>query len=138
MPPDIGPFRLREGQADSRLPLPPALLQVLRQGRQRLRRADLDGGCRSVLREREPELPEEIFKSVLKKLISYGLKGLECYYSKYEFSKTEYLAETAKENNLLISAGSDYHGRNKNIPLGKLNADFKNISKENITILENL
>ncbi|MBR2208159.1 MAG: PHP domain-containing protein [Synergistaceae bacterium] len=86
--------------------------------------------------EREKELSEEIFKATLKDLISFGLKGLECYYSKYEISKCEWLAEQAKLNNLLISAGSDCHGANKNIPLGKLNAEDIKINPEKITILK--
>ena len=86
--------------------------------------------------EREKELPEEVFKATLKDLISFGLKGFECYYSKYEISKCEWLAEQAKLNNLLISAGSDCHGANKNIPLGKLNAEDIKINPEKITILK--
>ena len=39
--------------------------------------------------EREEELSKEKFQQILKDLISFGLKGLECYYSKYEFSKCE-------------------------------------------------
>ena len=86
--------------------------------------------------EREEELPEEKFQETLKNLISFGLQGLECYYSKYEISKCEWLAEQARVNNLLISGGSDCHGTNKNIPLGKLNADDKNINPKNLTILK--
>jgi len=88
--------------------------------------------------EREPELPEEKFQETLKDLISFGLKGLECYYSKYEISKCEWLAGQARLNNLFISGGSDCHGANKNIPLGKLNADGKIINQENLTILKYL
>ena len=84
---------------------------------------------------REPELSREKFFAALKKLISFGLHGLECYYSKYEFFKCEWLAEEARQNNLYISGGSDYHGANKNVPLGKLNADDKNISQEFLSIL---
>ena len=88
--------------------------------------------------EREEELSEEKFHSILKDLISFGLKGLECYYSKYEFSKCEWLAEQAKLNNLLISGGSDSHGANKNIPLGKLNAEDKFVNQELLTIFKEL
>ena len=88
--------------------------------------------------EREKELSGEDFKSELKDLISFGLRGLECYYSKYEISKCSWLAEQAKFNNLLISGGSDCHGSNKNIPLGKLNADDEFINQKNLTILKEL
>ena len=86
--------------------------------------------------EQESTLPEDKFQSTLKDLISFGLKGLECYYSKYEISKCERLAEQARRNKLLISSGSDCHGSNKNIPLGKLNAENIKINPEKITILK--
>ena len=79
--------------------------------------------------ERENELPEQKFRETLSELISCGLQGLECFYSKYELEKCKWLEKIARENNLRISGGSDYHGTNKSIPLGKLNA-------ENIEILE--
>ena len=88
--------------------------------------------------EREPELSEEKFQETLKKLISFGLQGLECYYSKYEISKCEWLAEQARRNGLLISGGSDCHGSNKNIPLGKLNAEDKFINQDLLTIIKEL
>ena len=79
--------------------------------------------------ERERELPEQKFIETLCELISYGLQGLECFYSKYALEKCKWLKNIARENDLLISGGSDYHGTNKSIPLGKLNA-------ENIEIME--
>ena len=79
--------------------------------------------------EREQELPEQKFIETLCELISYGLQGLECFYSKYALEKCKWLKNIARENDLLISGGSDYHGTNKSIPLGKLNA-------ENIEIME--
>ena len=85
--------------------------------------------------EREEELSQEKFFERLHELISYGLKGLECYYSKYEISKCERLAEVARQNNLYISGGSDCHGANKNIPLGKLNSENKIITSKFLSIL---
>ena len=79
--------------------------------------------------EREQELPEQKFIETLCELISYGLQGLECFYSKYALEKCTWLKNIARKNDLLISGGSDYHGTNKSIPLGKLNA-------ENIEIME--
>ena len=87
---------------------------------------------------REPELSQEKFSETLNDLISFGLRGLECYYSKYGLSKCEWLAEQARRENLLISGGSDCHGANKNVPLGMLNAENININPENLTILREL
>ena len=68
--------------------------------------------------EGEPEISLETLNLMLSELKSYGLKGLECYYSKYNDERRNYLASLAQQNNLLISAGSDYHGLNKKIKLG--------------------
>lgn len=87
---------------------------------------------------RDKELSEERFRFELKDLISFGLKGLECYYSKYEISKCKWLAEQAMANNLLVSGGSDCHGSNKKVPLGKLNAENEIINQESLTILKEL
>ena len=83
--------------------------------------------------EREDELPEQKFRETLSELISYGLQGLECFYSKYELEKCKWLEKIAKENNLRISGGSDYHGTNKSIPLGKLNAENTEVMESEIT-----
>jgi len=48
----------------------------------------------------------------LKDLTSeFEIDGIECYYSKHTKEQTEYLLKFCKENNLLISAGSDFHGK---------------------------
>ena len=88
--------------------------------------------------EGEQELSETDFRIIINELMSYGLKGLECWYSKYKPVKCEWLTKQAKIRGLLISGGSDYHGTNKNIPLGRLNADNKSIEPEKLTILKNL
>ena len=80
---------------------------------------------------------EEFFKQfeIMKKI---GIRGLECHYSRYNKDETDFLVNVAKENNLFITGGSDYHGVNKDIPLGKLNVDNKLISIDNITILNEI
>ena len=42
----------------------------------------------------------------------------------------------AEENDLFITGGSDYHGANKDIPLGKLNIYNNPVSADMLTILE--
>ncbi|MBQ3627126.1 MAG: PHP domain-containing protein [Synergistaceae bacterium] len=83
--------------------------------------------------EGEPEISQELLNLSLIELKTYGLRGLECYYSKYNLERREYLASLALKNNLLISAGSDYHGKNKNIKLG---IDVEDLNK--VTILNYL
>lgn len=85
--------------------------------------------------EGEKEIGPEQFSKMLGELTSYGLMGLECWYSKYSFGLCEKLAGVAQEHRLLISGGSDYHGTNKTIQLGTLNADGREVSLERITLL---
>ena len=86
--------------------------------------------------EGEDLLTEQAFKAQLACLRSAGIQGLECFYSRYSQENIDFLRKAAYENSLLISGGSDYHGKNKkNISIGKLNADCKDIPKEQLTIL---
>lgn len=75
----------------------------------------------------------------LAKLVSYltkcGLDGIEALYSTYTASDERRIEKLAKENTLLISGGSDFHGANKpHIQLGTRRSNMK-ISYE---ILEKL
>lgn len=78
--------------------------------------------------------PEQ-FHKMLDELISYGIMGLECFYSKYFLKDCQGLSEAARKNHLLISGGSDYHGRNKGIVLGTLNRDGQIIVPSQLTVL---
>lgn len=65
---------------------------------------------------------------------NYKFDGIECFYTTFTDEQTEYLLEFAKNRNLLISGGSDYHGVNKvnhelGIGSGNLNIN-KNILEE--------
>ena len=87
--------------------------------------------------EGEAHLSQEEFLPKLEKMISYGIKGLECYYSRYSLKEADFLIKCAEENSLLITGGSDYHGNNKNnIQIGRLNTESEPISSKSLTILE--
>ena len=88
--------------------------------------------------EGEKPVPEDLFELRFEELISQGIKGLECYYSRYDRSKIEFLKENANEHSLLISGGSDYHGKNKTIELGTLCADGSPIDPEKLTVLKEI
>lgn len=86
--------------------------------------------------EGEEHLTEKEFLPQLEIMKNYGIKGLECYYSRYTEQEEQFLVNCAKRNNLLISGGSDYHGTNKkNISLAKLNCENIPINSEVLTIL---
>ena len=67
-----------------------------------------------------------------------GIKGLECHYSRYTNAEAKFLVNVAKENNLFITGGSDYHGTNKDIPLAKLNVENIYVSANKLTIIKEL
>ena len=72
-------------------------------------------------------------------MITYGIKGIECYYSRYSLKESEFLVNCANANNLLISGGSDYHGQNKNnIKIGQLNSENHKIDTKSLTILQTI
>lgn len=77
-------------------------------------------------------------EALLPTLISYGIMGLECYYSRYDAKECAYLIALAKRHGLLISGGSDYHGTNKTVALGTLCADGTPIPATRLTVLEKL
>ena len=63
-------------------------------------------------------------------LAKLGLGGLECYYSRYSEADSGLIEELARERNLLTSAGSDYHGKNKTVELGRLASDRDDVSAD--------
>ena len=85
--------------------------------------------------EGEEHISKEQFIQQLEIMIECGIKGLECYYSRYSMQEIEFLIKAAKDNNLLISGGSDWHGTNKTVPIGRLNIDDIEISSDKINIL---
>lgn len=88
--------------------------------------------------ENVKRMSEERFYKQLHFLLDAGIEGLEVYYSRYNQDEVAFLENVAKKYNLLISGGSDYHGKNKNNHLGELNAFGKEIVKEKLTIIENI
>ncbi|MBR4573279.1 MAG: PHP domain-containing protein [Lachnospiraceae bacterium] len=57
----------------------------------------------------------------LKKLIGFGLQGMETFYSGFTPKIEEEMIGFAEKYDLYMTAGSDYHGKNKLIPLGDTN-----------------
>lgn len=89
--------------------------------------------------EGEKHLSKDMFLQKLDEMLKVGIKGLECYYSRYTSEEADFLVDCALKNNLLISGGSDYHGSNKsNIQLGQLNNRNIYVSPSNLTILKYL
>ncbi|MBO4321312.1 MAG: PHP domain-containing protein [Treponema sp.] len=64
---------------------------------------------------------EEKMKPRCERLAGYGLKGLEAFYSEFNANHIKHMLSLAEYFGLYVTAGSDYHGKNKKIPLGKTN-----------------
>lgn len=71
-------------------------------------------------------------------LLQEGLDGMECYYSRYTTKEEDYLLSLAHKHHLLISGGSDYHGKNKTVKMGCLNSEGEAIDASKLTLLDAL
>ncbi|WP_421617275.1 PHP domain-containing protein [Brevibacillus sp. TJ4] len=52
----------------------------------------------------------------LDNLLSYGIDGIEVYYSRHSFAQMAYWEREAKRHSLLRSGGSDFHGHHSRNP----------------------
>lgn len=50
-------------------------------------------------------------------MIAAGLDGMECFHTKHSTNMTEHYLQVAEANHLLVTGGSDCHGRNHGRPL---------------------
>lgn len=57
----------------------------------------------------------------LKRLLEFGLQGVEAFYSSFTPKLEREMISFAEKYNLYVTAGSDYHGKNKMISLGETN-----------------
>lgn len=68
------------------------------------------GGVAVLAHPNQLKLGERPLKSLLEELKEYGLAGVECYYSTHTPDQTAHYLTLAAELDLLVSAGSDFHG----------------------------
>ena len=74
--------------------------------------------------EGEKRLTQTEFLKRLELLLSDGIQGMECRYSRYSREESEFLMTHAQARGLLVTGGSDYHGVNKKgIVLGQLGTE---------------
>jgi len=77
---------------------------------------------------------DEDVEKEIKNLVGFGLKGIEAYYSDHSNSQAGLYTRIADKYNLLITGGSDFHGKKvKGIELGtgkgKLNVPYALLEK---------
>jgi len=70
------------------------------------------GGIPVLAHPKSLELSEKEFLQVLKDMIQCGLKGIEVYHSTHTEEEMDYYLKIAKQYDLLVSGGSDFHGNN--------------------------
>jgi len=67
----------------------------------------------------------DYLERMIKDLARNGIDGLEVFYSTHTMTQTDDLLRLAKKYNLLVTAGSDYHGSNRpGVSLG-MNVPYK-------------
>lgn len=60
----------------------------------------------------------------LRRLIEFGIQGVEAFYSGFSPKQINEMLSMADRYNLYVTAGSDYHGKNKLIELGDTGMDI--------------
>ena len=73
-------------------------------------------------------------QELLEEIIHEGIHGIEVYSSYHDHETTKFYLAQAREHDLIITAGSDFHGKNK--PSIELGAPVSN--EEANKILENI
>lgn len=53
---------------------------------------------------------EEQMAARIEKLVEYGLDGIECFYSKHDREQVMFYLNQAKQYDLIVTIGSDFHG----------------------------
>lgn len=73
---------------------------------------------------------EALVKEDIKTLKKSGLEGIEVFHSKHKKKDSRYYKKVARELNLIITGGSDYHGDNSpDIELGDIILEDKYVEK---------
>jgi len=80
-----------------------------------------------------PDLEET--KKEMTRLINMGIKGIEVIYPEHSKNENFFLGSFALDNELYVTAGSDFHGDNKSIKLGRC---FFNESKVSVNGLKQM
>lgn len=65
----------------------------------------------------------EDMENRLKRLTGFGLQGMEAFYSGFTPKLIREMLDFSEAFDLYVTAGSDYHGTNKLVPLGDTNLD---------------
>ena len=96
------------------------------------------GGIPVLAHPKSLELSENEFLILLKEMISCGLKGIEVYHSSHSKEEMDYYLEIAKQYGLLISGGSDFHGKTVKPDIELGTGKDNNIMIKKLSLLDKL
>lgn len=88
------------------------------------------GGISIIAHPYTLKLEDDKLNELVKEYKKLGLNGIEAYSSHNPVDKKEVFADIAKENGLIISCGSDFHGANGKV--ASLGAETGNLSDDDI------
>ena len=94
------------------------------------------GGIPVLAHPKSLELSEKEFLILLKEMISCGLKGIEAYHSSHSKEEMDYYLEIANQYGLLISGGSDFHGKSVKPDIELGTGKDKNIKIKKLSLLD--
>lgn len=96
------------------------------------------GGIPVLAHPKSLELTEKEFLVLLKDLISNGLRGIEVYHSSHTEEEMKYYLEIARKYHLLVSGGSDYHGKTVKPDIELGSGKNHNLKIKNLSLLDEL
>ena len=96
------------------------------------------GGIPVLAHPKSLELSEKEFLILLKEMVSCGLKGIEVYHSSHSKEEMNYYLEIANKYDLLISGGSDFHGKTVKPDIELGTGKNKNIKIKKLSLLDRL
>ena len=88
--------------------------------------------------ENEIHMNREEFEEKLGVLQGIGIEGLECFYSRYDDREIAMLLDIAESRGLLVSGGSDFHGKNKNVEIGELGVSKRPVFDSDLSLIAEL
>jgi len=96
------------------------------------------GGIPVLAHPKSLELSEKEFLIVLKDMISCGLQGIEVYHSSHTKEEMQYYLDIANQYGLLVSGGSDYHGKTVKPDIELGNGKDNNLHIKTLTLLDKI
>lgn len=88
--------------------------------------------------ENEIHMNRDELEGKLGVLQGMGIEGLECFYSRYDENEIAMLLEIAESRGLLVSGGSDFHGKNKNVEIGELGVSKRPVFDSDLSLIAEL